>query len=122
MRTSNELILDGYSQTSGTAYSSAFRLENFTGYSLQIVVASQSSYGATASLEFSNDEGGDGFVGAVSSWCAATNTAPTANIALAADGSYMWNISGAYYRWCRVKLAWSAGSATVSVRANGKEF
>lgn len=122
MRVNNSLILDGYSQSSGTVASTPFRIQHFNGYSISVTVSAQSSYGAAAKLQFSNDEGPDQFGGgaAVANWTDAANSGATANLALAANGTSMWNIDGAFYKWVRVFVTWSAGSATLNVRANGK--
>jgi len=122
MRVNNKLILDGYAQSGGTVASSVWRLQHLNGYSVSVTVSSQSSYGAAAKLQFSNDEGLDGFGGgvAIANWTDAANSGATANLALAANGTSMWNIDGAYYKWVRVFVTHSAGSATLDVRANGK--
>lgn len=115
-------LLDGYAQSSGTVAGTAWRLDNFNGYSMTITVSAQSSYGASAKLQYSNDAGPDQFGGGapVVNWVDAPNSGATANIALAANGSYGWNIDGAFYKWVRPFITWSAGSATLNIRATGK--
>lgn len=122
MRVNNAEILDGYSQSSGTVTSSAWRVEHFNGFSIAVTVSSQSSYGATAKLQASNDVGLDAQGGgvAIANWVDLPNSGATANIALAADGTSLWNVDGAFYKWVRVSVAWSAGSATLDMRAQGK--
>lgn len=122
MRVTNTLILDGYSQTGGTVASSPFRVQHFNGYSLSATVSAQSSYGATAKLQASNDQGLDAFGGgvAIANWVDLPNTGATANASLAANGTSLWNVDGVFYKWVRVFVTWSAGSATLNIRANGK--
>ena len=121
MRVENCLILDGYAQSSGSVNSDPLWIGHFSGYSISVTVSSQSSYGATAKLQACNDMGRDS-VGSsgLSNWVDLPNSGSTANIALAADGTSLWNVDGAYYKWIRVVTTWSAGSATLNIRANGK--
>lgn len=121
MRVNNSNILDGYAQSSGVVSSSDFRIEHFSGYSVAITVSGQSSYGATAKLQASNDVGPNAQgAGTISNWVDLPNTGATANIALAANGTSLWNIDGAFYKWIRVTVTWSAGSATLNIRVQGK--
>ena len=121
MRVNNSEILDGYAQSSGSVNSSAFRIEHFAGYSVAITVSGQSSYGATAKLQASNDVGPNASgAGSISNWVDLPNSGATANIALASDGTSLWNVDGAFYKWVRVVVTWSAGSATLDIRVQGK--
>lgn len=121
MIVNNSNILDGYAQSSGSVSSSPFRVQNFIGCSISITVSAQASYGATAKLQASNDIGPDAQgAGTISNWVDLPNTGATANIALAANGTSLWNIDGVFYKWIRTTVTWSAGSATLNIRANGK--
>ena len=120
MRVVNSNILDGYAQSSGTVASSIWNIQHFNGYSIGITVSSQSSYGATAKLQVSNDQGTDSIGAGVSNWTDLPNSAPSANISLAANGTSVWNIDGTFYKWVRVFITWSAGTATLNIRGNGK--
>lgn len=120
MRVNNTEIFDGYVITTQT--SDAFRIQHFNGYSMGITVANQSGFGATAKLQASNDVGPDGFGGgvAVANWTDLPNTGATANISLAANGTSLWNIDGAFYKWVRVSIDSVSGWADVTIRAQGK--
>ena len=120
MRVTNSNILDGYTQSSGTVASSVWNVQHFNGVSFAVTVSAQSSYGATAKLQVSNDMGRDGIGTGVENWVDLPNTAPSANLALAANGTSLWNIDGVFYKWMRVFVTWSAGSAVLNIRANGK--
>lgn len=121
MRIANAPILDGYSQSSGSVNSSPFWIGHFSGYSVSVTVTNQSSYGATAKLQGCNDDGRDstGSSG-LDNWVDLPNSGATANLTLAANGTQLWNVDGAFYKWIRVVSTWSAGSATLDIRANGK--
>lgn len=120
MRVTNALILDGYTQSSGTVASDTWNIQHFNGVSFAITVSSQSSYGATAKFQASNDMGRDGNGTGVTNWVDLPNSGATANISLAANGTSMANIDGTFYKWIRVFVTWSAGSAVLNIRANGK--
>ena len=120
MRVTNSNILDGYTQSSGTVASSVWNVQHFNGVSFAVTVSAQSSYGATAKLQVSNDMGSDGNGTGVTTWIDLPNTGSSANIALAANGGYLWNLDGVFYKWARVFVTWSAGSAVLNIRANGK--
>jgi len=120
MRVVNALILDGYAQSSGSVDSSPLWIGHFTGYSVSVTVSAQSSYGATAKLQACNDSGNSDGSSGLSNWVDLPNSGATANLTLASDGTQLWNVDGSYYKWIRVVSTWSAGSATLNIRANGK--
>jgi hypothetical protein len=121
MRVVNTSLLDGYAQASGgTVTTATWNVQHFNGFSIQVTVSSQSSYGATAKLQASDDNGRDFNGTGVSNWVDLANSGATANLSLAANGSYMWNVDGTFYKWIRASITASAGSATLDVRGNGK--
>ena len=120
MRVVNSLILDGYAQSSGTVASSTWNVQLFNGLSISITVSAQSSYGATAKLQVSNDMGLDSVGTGVTNWTDLPNSGSSANISLAANATSVWNVDGCFYKWIRVFSTQSAGSATLNIRANGK--
>lgn len=120
MRVNNAEIFDGYVITTQT--SDAYRLQHFNGFSIMLTVANGAGFGATAKLQASDDEGPDGFGGgvAVTHWVDLPNTGSTANISLSSNGSSLWNVDGAFYKWVRVSVGSVTGWADVTIRANGK--
>jgi hypothetical protein len=120
MRVVNSKLLDGYSQSSGSVNSTTWNVQHFNGFSVAVTVSAQSSYGATAKLQASDDMGSDGNGTGVTNWVDLPNSGSTATISLAANATSLWNVDGAFYKWVRVVVTWSAGSATLNIRANGK--
>lgn len=120
MRVVNSSILDGYSCSSGTATSEVWNIQHFNGYSIATTVSDGYTFGASVKLQASDDNGTDSNGSGVTHWVDLPNTGSTAAISLSTDGTYMWNVDGSFYKWVRVFVTWSAGNATLNIRANGK--
>jgi hypothetical protein len=87
-------------------YSKPFRLENFTGYSAQIVYTGGAVTGAFK-LQGSNDqEDSQNDAWLPTNW----TDIDTSSTTVAAAGSTIWNATNVFYRWVRV--VWTEGAAS----------
>jgi len=94
------------------------KIEEFTLFSIQ-AAWSGASVDGTLVLQASNDVGGygDNTITGVVNW---TDIPNTSQAITDASGTHLWNIIGAGWRWVRVKYARTAGTGTMSARAQAK--
>lgn len=93
---------------SGNIVSVATLLAQVYGYSVQAVWGGGTAPTGTFTLEASNDltdKPGD-----VVNW----DTVTGSSLAISADGTYMWNFNGAFYRWVRLKYVRTSGNGTLN--------
>lgn len=87
--------------------SEIFDIQDMSGFSVQAKWTDKGSLAGSIKLQASND--GTNFVDL------ATLTAT-----FSGSGSILWNVSGAYYRYVKVVVTISGGSADISAFGNAK--
>ena len=110
MRSKSKLILDAVAVTgTGTYTSATIDLTLCWGYS--IVLSSTSTAAGSAKLQASIDG---------VTWVDLPNSGSTANVAVSAAGTYLWNVADAIYSLARVSYTNASGSGALTARSNVK--
>jgi hypothetical protein len=100
---------------SGNITSEAVLIKTIYGYSAQAVFTGAPTGSLT--LEASNASTDDPSTASSSgTWTEITGS----STAVAAAGNQMWNYSGAFYKWVRVKYAFTGGTGVLNVNYFGK--
>lgn len=89
-------------------------LGHIMAYSITVVVSGGTAPTGTFYVQASNDD--TERAADVSNWVSLEDI----EIAITDNGTYMWNIDGAGYKWVRVFYDFTSGTGTVSGRINGK--
>lgn len=106
MRSSGLQAIGTASAIAADIYSSAVSINQDYGYAVQAVWTGAGLQG-TCSLQATVDG---------STWSDIPSTSATVNGA----GSFLWNVTGAFYLKFRVKFAYSAGPGTIAFYSNTK--
>ena len=100
-------ILYSEDAVAASANTDAVSLRNMLGYSVQLTVASGSSFSATAKLQCRNDG---------ANWVDVAGTSKD----ISSDASYLWNVADCFYEEARVAITVAAGSANIDIQVQGK--
>ncbi len=100
-----------------------FELPHMEGVSIQISTTSASTAAGTVKLQCSNNALLDNqgvnapYVDPNAVWI---DVAGSTNTISSGANSYMYNVAGVYYKWCRLVYTSSSGSGTALLVAHGK--
>lgn len=101
--------------------SDPFRLEQMDLVAIQAAVSGSALLNGTLKLQVSCDVGldsgtGPGGILNVTNWTDYAGSETT----ITADGTTLWNVSQCAFKWIRVVYTRTAGTGTLTIRANAK--
>ncbi len=122
MRLANDLIISAGSMTSTDVINSdPFWVGHAMGYAIQAVWTGTPT--GTIKIQVSIDPQeptvGNSGEPTVTNW---EDLASSSYSITGSAGTYMWNVTSAYYRWVRVVYTNASGTGTLNVRFNTKGF
>lgn len=91
-----------------------FRIDESDVFAIQAVVSGSASLDGTLRLQASCDVGPEAT--AVVNW----TDVPDTDEAVVSDGTFLWNIVGAGWRWVRLAWVWTSGTGTLAARVQAK--
>lgn len=107
------LMEDGSMASSAT--SSALLINTFSGYSISATISSASSASGTLVLQTSNDNLPPS---SIVNWSDITSSSQIVN----SNGTTLWNVADAYYKYVRVKYTLATGTGVLNIRYNIKNL
>lgn len=91
-------------------------LGHIMAYSITAVVSGGTAPTGTFYVQASNDDYPPEKASSVGNWVSLEDI----EVAITDNGTFMWNVDGAGYKWVRLFYDFTSGTGTVSGRINGK--